>query len=271
MLKFAVIGHPVGHSLSPAIHAANFAALGIDAEYTAVDVPPEGLAAAVRRFAAEGYAGFNVTVPHKQAMMGLVSPMESARLYGAVNTVLIRDGRCYGYNTDVDGFLDDLRAHGFEVEGRRVLVLGAGGAGSAVAQGCREAGASRVVVANRTVRAGMLRLGSPECLDLAAKADLVVNATSLGLRPDDDSPLDMEGRRFSLFNSRQLVYDLAPVRWCTRFVREARDCGAGVLSGHGMLVRQAALAFEIWTSRPADVGAMFRALPQFHIDSGRSL
>ena len=255
MLKFAVIGHPVAHSLSPAIHAANFRALGIDASYEAFDFAPEALADGVARLVLDGYAGFNVTVPHKRAMVDLVALGESAARYLAVNTVKVeRDGTMRGYNTDVDGFLDDLAANGFGIRGSRVLVMGAGGAGSAVARGCLEAGALDVTIANRTPRDGMLPLGSELCRRIAEDADLVVNATSVGLRPDDPAPIEVK------FSPRQTVYDLAPVRWTTAIVKSAREAGAKALSGHGMLVRQAARAFAIWTGMEADVEAMFEGL-----------
>jgi len=207
MLKFAVIGHPIGHSLSPAIHAANFHALGIDATYEAFDFAPEELSSGVARLVLEGYSGFNVTVPHKQAMINLVTLDESAARYLAVNTVKIGSGGMMrGYNTDVAGFLDDLEANGFNVRGKQVLVMG---------------------------------------------------ATSLGLRPDDPAPIS------AAFSAKQVVYDLAPVKWTTALVKAARESGAKALTGHGMLVRQAARAFEIWTGKKADVDAMFAALEKF--------
>ncbi len=260
MLKFAVIGHPVAHSLSPAIHSANFRALGIDATYEAFDFAPEALSSGVARLVLEGYAGFNVTVPHKQAMINLVTLDESAARYLAVNTVKVGSGGMMrGYNTDVAGFLDDLEANGFDVRGKQVLVMGAGGAGSAVARGCLEAGALDVTIANRTPRDGMLPLGSDLCRKIAENVDLVVNATSVGLRPDDPSPIEAK------FSAKQVVYDLAPVKWTTAIVKAARESGAKALTGHGMLVRQAARAFEIWTGKKADVAAMFEAVKEFEV------
>lgn len=260
MLKFAVIGHPVAHSLSPAIHAANFRALGIDATYEAFDFAPEALSSGVARLVLEGYAGFNVTVPHKQAMINLVMLDESAARYLAVNTVKVGSGGMMrGYNTDVAGFLDDLEANGFDVPGKQVLVMGAGGAGSAVARGCLEAGALDVTIANRTPRDGMLPLGSELCRKIAENVDLVVNATSVGLRPDDPAPIEAK------FSAKQVVYDLAPVKWTTAIVKAARESGAKALTGHGMLVRQAARAFEIWTGKKADVAAMFAAVHEFKV------
>ena len=211
MLRFAVIGHPVAHSLSPRIHAANFRALGLDAAYDAVDVAPDDLAAALRRFAAEGFRGINVTVPHKVAVKEIVDRVDTtAREAGAVNTVLFeQDGSTTGFNTDMAGFLHPLKSIGFPFAGAKVLVLGAGGASRAVVAACRAAGCADVAVANRTARPGLVQLGSEECLAAARAADLVVNATTVGLREGDPSVLGAD-----VFHAGQLVYDLIPVTSC---------------------------------------------------------
>ena len=256
--KAALFGHPVGHSLSPAMHAANFRALGLtDATYEAFDVPPEELASALARCVVSGYCGLNLTIPHKNAVIPLLDSLdESAVLYKAVNTVRIgADGRTTGFNTDVPGFLQDLRVHGVEVKGRRVLVIGAGGAGGAIALGCADAGAAEVAIANRTPRDGVLSLGGPECRAFAESADVIVNATSVGLRPDDTSILPAAD-----FRAGQTFYDLIPIRRETASCAAARAAGARAFGGLGMLVEQGALAFRIWSGRAADVQAMRDAI-----------
>lgn len=257
MLRFAVIGHPVAHSLSPRIHAANFRALGIEAAYDAVDVASADLAAALRRFAADGLRGINVTVPHKVAVMDLVDRVDSAAAEaGAVNTVLFApDGSTAGFNTDMAGFLHPLKSCGFPFAGAKVLVLGAGGASRAVVAACRAAGCASLTQANRTARPGMLQLGSEECLAAARAADLVVNATTVGLREGDPCVIDA-----GAFRAGQLVYDLIPVARETATLAAARAAGARTLDGLGMLAAQAAESFRIWTGRMADLSAMLSAL-----------
>ena len=151
-LKFAVIGHPVEHSLSPVMHAANFAALSLDATYGKFDVTPGDVARFVRDAGRGGYAGLNVTVPHKREVVSALDRLdESVVRYGACNTVKFEaDGSATGYNTDVAGFLSSLAAHGFSVAGRKVFVVGCGGAGSAIAAACAYEGAAAVSLANRT-------------------------------------------------------------------------------------------------------------------------
>lgn len=257
MLRFAVIGHPVAHSLSPRIHAANFRALGIEAAYDAVDVAPADLAAALRRFAADGFRGINVTVPHKVAVKELVDRVDStAHEAGAVNTVLFApDGSTTGFNTDMAGFLHPLKAMDFPFASAKVLVIGAGGASRAVMAACRAAGCAVVTQANRTARPGMLQLGSDECLAAARSADLVVNATTVGLREGDPCVIAPD-----VFRAGQLVYDLIPVARETATLAAARAAGARTLDGLGMLAAQAAESFRIWTGRVADLSAMLAAL-----------
>ena len=137
-MKFAVIGHPVAHSLSPKMHQANFKAIGFDGTYEKFDVAPEDVETFVREKQREGYAGLNVTVPHKLAVIPLLDHVDvSVARYGACNTLKFEaDGTITGYNTDVIGFVEGLAAHGFTLAGKRVFIVGCGGAGSALATAC---------------------------------------------------------------------------------------------------------------------------------------
>jgi len=257
MLECGIFGHPVGHSLSPALHAANLKALGLEGSYVKIDVAPENLESELKRVVAAGFKGLNVTMPHKRAIMPFLTRLdESAKRYGAVNTVFVgADGTTTGFNTDVKGFLTDLAKKDCAPAMKRVLVLGAGGAGLALARGCRDAGAADVLVANRTPGPGLVALGSPECVQLAQMADLVVNATTLGLKREDTSVLPSEA-----FRAGQIVYDIVPVAHETATCRAARAAGATAYDGRGMLVEQAAAAFRIWTGRAADTAAMYAAI-----------
>lgn len=265
-MKFAVIGHPVGHSLSPRMHAANFRALGLDWEYGARDVEPGGLAAALEEFREGGYRGINVTIPHKEAVAGLVDRLDPmAERIGAVNTVRFEeDGSMTGFNTDAAGFSMPLLAAGFEAAGARVAIAGAGGAARAVAFECARLGFAEIVVANRTV-------GRAEELAAAVRAagcgaevraaaigevkvgdwDLAVNATSLGLKESDPPAFGGAG-----FRAGQTYYDIIPLRRETPGMKAAREAGARVLGGLGFLAAQGAAAFEIWTGLKADLKAM---------------
>lgn len=255
----AVIGFPVRHSLSPAMHNAAFGELGLDWVYVAFEVAPGGVEAAFAGVRALGFGGLSVTIPHKSAALEAVDEVsDAARAVGAVNTVVpTAGGRLRGDNTDGAGFLAALTDEGFDPTGRICAVLGAGGAARAAVHALAGAGAAEVAVINRTparaettaALAGATgRVGSPADV---VHADLVVNATPLGLAGSQELPIDPE-----LLREGQLVVDLVPNPAVTPLMRAARERGAGVAGGLGMLVHQGALAFELWTGRPAPVGVM---------------
>lgn len=255
----AVIGYPVRHSLSPAMHNAAFSELGLDWIYVACEVAPGGVDAAFAGVRALGFGGLSVTIPHKAAALEAVDEAtDAARAIGAVNTVVpAAGGRLRGDNTDAAGFLASLTDEGFDPEGKVCTVLGAGGAARAVVHALAGAGAAEVVVVNRTATraettaalAGASgRVGIPADV---TRADLVVNATPLGLAGSRDLPVDPE-----LLREGQLVADLIPNPAVTPLMHAARQRGARVAGGLGMLVHQGALAFHLWTGRPAPVGIM---------------
>ena len=268
--KLCVIGDPVFHSLSPALHNTMLQALGLNYVYLCQPVPrgraAEWLAAA--RLA--GYAGFNATMPHKEALVPLMDELdEDARLTGAVNTVCLRDGKAYGYNTDGEGFLRALADEGIHPAGKRVLVLGAGGAAKAVCLKLAQAGAE-VVVCNRTAeKAAALCAHDPEHLrpagfDLdtlrreAEQCRLLVNCTSLGMEGaggqfEDFSFLDVLPHGAAVVD---LIY--APAE--TELLRRAREKGHHTANGIGLLVNQAVLALERFTGESIDSAEMKKLL-----------
>jgi len=265
-LLAAVIGSPVRHSLSPAIHNAAFAARGLDWAYLAFEVREDGAPAALAGAEALGIRGLSVTMPLKARIAGLVDHLTPvAAALGAVNTVSFGPEGSTGDNTDGAGLLGALGSEqGWEPAGRRCVVLGAGGAARAVVLALARAGAAAVVVVNRTPERGAAAaalagaVGRVGGLGEAAGADLVVNATPVGMagtRGADRVPLDP-----ALLGPGQLVVDLVyhPVR--TPLLVAAADAGARVASGLGMLVHQAALAFEGWTGVDAPLDAMRRAV-----------
>ena len=268
-----LIGWPVGHSVSPAMHNAAFAALGLDWRYVPLPVDPARPGAvgdAVRGMRALGLRGINVTVPHKQAVLPFLDRIApAAQAMRAVNTIIVEvDGSLTGDNTDAPGFIADLRAHGVEPAGQRVLVLGAGGSARAIVYGLAQAGARQITIANRGVeRARQLLadlrpfLGAatgavvalPDGLAAAADATLIVNCTSVGMTPHAGAtpwPVELPLR------PGQSVYDLVYNPADTLLLQQARAAGAHAIGGLGMLIWQGALAFAHWTGQPAPVAAM---------------
>ena len=272
-----LIGWPVSHSVSPAMHNAAFEHLGLDWCYVPLPVNPEPAAqmgAALAGLAALGFIGANVTVPHKQAAMPHLHRLTpAAQAIGAVNTIVVEpEGALLGDNTDAAGFVADLRDHGVHPTGQRVLVLGAGGSARAVVYGLADSGAAQIVVLNRSVEratalCSLLQPIFPRCTlvagalpdDIArwaAGCELVINCTSLGMTPHSDStPWDDA----IAFRPGQVVYDLVYNPPLTRLLRQADRNGARVIGGLGMLIWQGALAFDRWTGQSAPVEIMRQA------------
>ena len=254
-----IVLHPAGHTRSPAMHNAAFAACGIDAAYVAFDVRPEALGAAIEGVRALGLRQVAVSLPHKVAVMDHLDEVdERARAIGAVNTVTLKGGRLLGANTDWLGAVRALEREG-SLAGASAVVLGAGGTARAVVFGLLERGAE-VVVLNRTVsRARELAesLGAKDSGELAELArrphDLLVNTTSVGLR-SDRSPVAVDALRPGTI-VLDVVYDPEE----TMLLRDARARGARPVSGKWMLVHQAAEQFRIWTGREAPIDVMAEA------------
>jgi shikimate dehydrogenase len=261
--RLLLLGHPVAHSLSPVFQNAALRALGSDLRYEALDVPPERFAETFRTLALDGAAG-NVTVPYKAAAAEACNQiMPLARRVGAVNTFWTVGGRLVGDNTDVGGFHAAARALlGAEPRELRVALLGAGGAAAAVLAAVAEWPASTVAVWNRSperaVRLAAAFAGVATAAEFLATAvrgaDLVVNATTVGMR-DDDVPFHP-----AILARRAAVLDLVYRPGETAWVRLARARGLRAADGLTMLVEQGALAFERWLGVPPDRAAMWAAL-----------
>jgi shikimate dehydrogenase len=243
------------------MHNAAFTELGLDWVYLAFEVAPGGVPAAFAGARALGIGGLSVTIPHKAAALEEVDEATAvAQAVGAVNTVVARDdGRLLGDNTDGAGFLASLSDEGFDPAGRVCLVVGAGGAARAVVHALAGAGAAEVMVANRTPDRGEAAaalagdVGRAASADEVVRADLVVNATPLGLSGAATDQLPVNP---ALIGPGQLVLDLVPNPAITPLMRAARQAGCRTAGGLGMLVHQGALAFEQWTGRPAPLGVM---------------
>ena len=272
MSQVWLIGRPVAHSLSPAMHNAAFAKLGLPHRYEAKETADDQLGATLDRLRRDDVLGANVTIPHKEAVLRLVDEVtDEARRIGAVNTVIRREGRLIGDNTDRLGFHQGLESAGIlEISNRDVLVLGAGGAARACVLELQ--GGNDVLVANRSVeraqrlvdsiasaadQSGELRaLGWDEARRLPW-VDALVNATPLGMRGEDA----LEGFTFDPLPA--IIADLVPVAAETPLVRRAREAQhVRVMDGLLMLLHQAARSFELWTGVPAPIEAMRAALPR---------
>lgn len=275
MKKLAVLGHPIGHTLSPVMHNASIKALGLAAEYeySKLDVSPGELMERLAQLPAEGYAGVNLTIPLKEvAFQGLEKLADSARILGAVNTVEFTAEGMVGHNTDGYGFLKALEeAFGKATKDDNVFVLGCGGAGRATALMAALNGAQSITLAdvdaarvqNLSAEIGRVApdvaifqsLEKPAQIKLCREADLVIQASPVGMKKEDPSLLLSEA-----FRAGQRAFDLIYMYPETAFLSTAKAAGAQVANGLGMLLHQGAKAFNIWTQIEPDISAMRLAL-----------
>ncbi|HUA64761.1 MAG TPA: shikimate dehydrogenase [Alphaproteobacteria bacterium] len=271
----AVLGSPVAHSASPAMHNAAFRALGLNWCYVAFEVDPANLRAAIEGARALNIAGFNLTVPHKLLALEMTDRLdESAKLFGAVNTIKFerrnkKGGKIQatGYNTDADAIATALREDlGVKLRGAKVLLLGAGGAGRTAALKLALEAVAELYLVNRTTAkaeqiANEIKKRFPSVRVAtgypAGKIDLVLNATSLGLKASDPSPFDE--KQFELKWARA-VYDMIYRPPQTGLLAAAKKAGCKTANGLGMLLHQGAKAFRIWTGKPAPIQIMRAAL-----------
>ena len=269
-----IIGFPVRHSISPLFQQAALDYLGIDATYEAWEVAPEALGPLVQGLRRPQVLGINVTVPHKEAVVSYLDDLDDwASQAGSVNTVVNRGGRLSGHNTDGHGFLRALQGEaGFDPAGRRVLVIGAGGAARGVALALVRSGVGQLTIANRTpsraqvlvenaqsrgISARAIPLEGEPLARAAGQAELIVNCTSMGMAhgPDEPgTPLPWEA-----IAPTALVYDLVYNPLETPLLRAAARAGARCLGGIAMLVYQGAASFEMWTGQKAPVQVMLEA------------
>jgi len=265
-----IIGDPIEHTMSPVMHNAAFKNKGVDCVYLPFKVKKEELGKAIEGMRALNIRGLNVTIPHKVAVIQFLDELDPlADKIGAVNTIVNDDGVLKGYNTDATGFLQALRERGIEPKEKSVVILGAGGASRAISFILAERGAHIVILnrlleldwakelASRILRTfakevEALELNKENLSRVLGQADILVNATSVGMSPDiDETPVTSD-----LLRPNLVIYDIVynPIK--TRLQREAEVAGATVISGLDMLVWQGALAFEKWTGRKAPIGVM---------------
>ena len=271
-----VIGYPVEHSFSPLMHNAAIAHLQADYAYLPFPIHPHNLGQAIAGFAAVGLRGFNITIPHKQSIMPLLNEVsEVAQAIGAVNTVWNEDGCWHGTNTDAIGFLSPLQSLDKNWDELPAMVLGNGGAARAVVAACAQLGCPEIFVAGRSpdklarfieswetspdIAARLRWVDWHQLDDYLPKAELVVNATPLGMHPKvEASPLNEQ--QVSLIEEGAIAYDLIYTPRPTQFLQQASAAGAIAIDGLEMLVQQGAAALEIWVGQPAPIQIMRQTL-----------
>ncbi len=272
MPQVGLIGDPVAHSISPAMHNAAFQALGLnDWRYTLLPTPLPELPQRVASLR-DQFWGANVTIPHKRHVIEyLDNVVLAARSIEAVNTIIREDDRLVGHNTDSAGFVIDLENHGVQIHGRNALVLGAGGAAHAAVLGLANRGATVTVMTRREPKGWDLRqrvkrgvshkfkinvAPYAKLADIAPTVDLIVNTTPLGMHPNIDAsiwPVEID------LPDNAVVYDMVYRPAETRLMKQAKEAGLTVIGGLGMLVNQGALAFELWTEKQAPLDIMWEA------------
>ncbi|HHW48560.1 MAG TPA: shikimate dehydrogenase [Clostridiaceae bacterium] len=267
-----VLGNPVEHSISPQIHNTISNLLGVNAIYIPLKSNINNLEDTIKGLKAINVAGFNITIPFKEKVMQYLDECsQEARLIGAVNTVVNKNGRLIGYNTDAEGFSKSFEeAFGKSFKSARIMVLGAGGAARAVAVKAAMQGADTINIVNRTswkaaeiaslinnhfeCKAEAVGFENIKQRNLLEKTDVIINTTPIGMYPDiDNSPVSVENN----FSEKHIVYDLIYNPPETKLLKHAKKCGARTLNGLGMLLRQAILAYELITgiSVPDDVSS----------------
>jgi shikimate dehydrogenase len=269
-----LLGNPLGHTLSPAMHNRLFEKLDLDYLYLPVEVSAEDLETVFSGLKKMNVAGFNVTIPHKIAIMDLLDELDPlAEVIGAVNTICIKAGRSIGYNTDGEGFVKYLETTlNTSIEKKKLLILGCGGASRGISMTMASRGAAKIYLCNRTASKAEALTGeinakirtcaeaipqTPAEMEKAlAECDILVNATSVGMQPHaDDIPIDE-----ALLRKELAVADLVYMPLMTRLLSAAQQRGCAIVKGHGMLVHQGALGFKLWTGVAPIIEEMFAGM-----------
>ena len=266
---YCIIGDPVQHSLSPLIQNAAFSALGIKSTYISFRVPSHDLKTSIESLKSIGIAGFNVTIPHKMSILKYLDKLDpTASKSNAVNTVKNDTGKLIGYNTDIYGFIQPLYTRNIDFKGKKVLIIGAGGAAYAIVTSLSyEKGIEKIILVNRSSDKASklvehaLKLGLnihkedfENLSQIASQSDLIINSTSIGLN-NESSPIER-----NYINPNSLVYDIVYKPIVTDLLRKAKEVNARVVYGYEMLIAQGAQAFKIWTGCDAPINAMKNAL-----------
>ena len=273
MKKAYILGHPLGHSLSPIMHNAAFKHLGIRAEYCKKDILPEDLPKTIELLRQDNVFGANVTIPYKLAVMPFMDNLsDSAKAIGAVNTIVNNNGKLLGHNTDASGYIRALKENaGFELKGKIAVMLGAGGAARAVAYALLNANVEVLYIHNRTFEkakslakefkflGNIKAIGKTELKEKIIACDLLINTTSVGM---EDNAKDPKTSAVEVLPNSGFVSDIVYRPAKTKLLADAEKVGLATQNGLAMLVYQGAQAFEMWTKQDAPVEVMFAAALQ---------
>jgi shikimate dehydrogenase len=273
--KIGILGWPLGHSLSPIMQNAAFDALHLDYVYVPLPVQPENLAQAVAGLKAMDFTGANITIPHKVAIIPYLDEIDrSAQLVGAVNTIVIKNGRSIGYNTDAQGFIQSLITKDIMITGKSAVIMGAGGASKAVVCGLIQHGIEHITVGARNlIKVQEFVKGFPNITNIEGcdwngssfknylqDCDILINCTPIGMSANEKEDLPIV---WDNINSNTVVCDLIYNPPITPFLKSAQSHGNKIVNGAGMLVEQGALAFELWTGKPGPRKIMLEILSKY--------
>jgi len=276
MIKLGILGYPLGHTLSPVMHTAAFNDVGLEAEYNILETPPEKLDNVIDFIKANNYTGFNVTIPHKVSIIKYLETMdEFAKLAGAVNTVKISEGKLYGYNTDIYGFINAFTSEDKDfLKGKAAAVLGAGGASRAIAIGLAHLGLSKITFYVRNISAVKVLVNElsskfpntqfnygalSENIDLS-EISLLVNTTPIGMQGEYENLSPVSQACVETLPVNAIVYDIVYKPKITKLLGYAKKHNLKVIDGSQMFILQGAKAFEIWTGMDAPVKVMNEAV-----------
>ncbi len=263
-----VFGWPVQHTASPCMHNAVFESLGLNWVYLPFEVEPKLLQSAVKSLIPLNIQGVNLTIPHKKDVLPFLDEISpEAQFIGAVNTIVKKDNKLTGYNTDGQGFIKSLEENKISVSGKKVLILGAGGASFGISRELILKGADKLFVANRTLKKAedlkkmfseieVLPLEKDSLKSTIKDANIVINTTSIGMKKDDPLLIDEDCLTSSLEAVVDLIYSPAE----TKILKAAKNKGIKTINGLGMLLHQGALSFELWTGKKAPIEVMRKAL-----------
>lgn len=265
-MKYAIIGYPVEHSLSPVMHEAGFKAAGIKASYTVLPIKPDGLAQGIEYLKNNGYNGWNVTYPFKEAVIPYLDELSPhASFIGAVNTVKAEKGLLKGFNTDGEGFVYSLTSKGYDFTAKNIVILGAGGAAKSIAAALAVL-KTKIFILNRTeskarflselvqTLGGTASWGTLRSGDWLKHVDLLIQTTPIGMK-GENYPIDLKG-----INPSAWVIDLIYYPACTAFLAQASALGCRTMNGLEMLLGQGIMAWKIWLGCDAPVTEMRQSL-----------
>lgn len=257
-MKFAVIGHPIKHSLSPVMHNANFKSLQLDYNYEALDINPKHFHHIKDIISERNLNGFNITIPHKEHIIPYLDEISlEAKAIGAVNTVKIMNNRWFGYNTDGSGFVKGLKNKYPQLEKAHILILGAGGASKGIAYALKLINQNPITVANRTLSRfnnwdfDVKTMSLDDVPHYINTYDIIINTTPLGMHQSNNTILNLVGIRPEI-----LVCDIIYTPFETEFLKQAHQNGNEIYNGLDMFIYQGAESFKIWTNQQANIDVM---------------